>query len=390
MAAAMNGIALHGGFIPYGGTFLAFADYSRPAIRLAALMGIRVIHVMTHDSIGLGEDGPTHQPVEHLASLRAIPNLLVFRPGDAVETAEAWDCALRAEASPSVLCLSRQALAGIPRRDRRRQSGRARRLCRWSSREGGRDVTLIATGSEVSIALEAARLLRRTMSAPPSSRRRASICSAGSRASIARRCWAALRRIGVEAAIEGDWARWLGDGGEFVGMTGFGASAPAEVLYREFGITAEAVATAALRCLARSRMAAATHDVGNETRNDTEAAMARITLRQLLDHAAEHGYGVPAFNINNMEQGLAIMDAAAAVDAPVIIQASRGARSYANDIMLSKMIDALEEMYPQIPLCLHQDHGNEESTCATAIKHGFTSVMMDGSLKADAKTAGGL
>ena len=115
--------------------------------------------------------------------------------------------------------------------------------------------------------------------------------------------------------------------------------------------------------------------------------MARITLRQLLDHAAEQGYGVPAFNINNMEQGLAIMDAAAAVDAPVIIQASRGARSYANDIMLAKMIDALEEMYPQIPLCMHQDHGNEESTCATALQHGFTSVMMDGSLKADAKTA---
>jgi fructose-bisphosphate aldolase, class II len=115
--------------------------------------------------------------------------------------------------------------------------------------------------------------------------------------------------------------------------------------------------------------------------------MARITLRQLLDHAAERGYGVPAFNINNMEQGLAIMEAAASVDAPVIIQASRGARSYANDIMLARMIDALEEIYPQIPLCLHQDHGNEESTCATAIKHGFTSVMMDGSLKADAKTA---
>ena len=114
--------------------------------------------------------------------------------------------------------------------------------------------------------------------------------------------------------------------------------------------------------------------------------MARITLRQLLDHAAEHGYGVPAFNINNMEQGLAIMEAAAAVDAPVIIQASRGARSYAGDIMLSKMIDALEEMYPQIPLCMHQDHGNDEATCATALQHGFTSVMMDGSLKADAKT----
>jgi fructose-bisphosphate aldolase class II len=114
--------------------------------------------------------------------------------------------------------------------------------------------------------------------------------------------------------------------------------------------------------------------------------MARITLRQLLDHAGEHGYGVPAFNINNMEQGLAIMEAAAAVDAPVIMQASLGARSYANDIMLAKMIDALEEMYPQIPLCLHQDHGNEESTCATALQYGFTSVMMDGSLEADAKT----
>ncbi|GKT28200.1 Fructose-bisphosphate aldolase 2, partial [Aduncisulcus paluster] len=148
-------------------------------------------------------------------------------------------------------------------------------------------------------------------------------------------------RVGVEAAVEGDWARWLGDDGAFVGMTGFGASAPADVLYRE----------------------------------------------QLLDHAAERGYGVPAFNINNMEQGLAIMEAAAACDAPVIIQASRGARSYANDIMLAKMIDALEEMYPQIPLCLHLDHGNEEATCATAIRYGFTSVMMDGSLKADAKTA---
>ncbi|MET0940532.1 MAG: class II fructose-bisphosphate aldolase [Mesorhizobium sp.] len=114
--------------------------------------------------------------------------------------------------------------------------------------------------------------------------------------------------------------------------------------------------------------------------------MARITLRQLLDHAAEHGYGVPAFNINNMEQGLAIMEAAKACDAPVIIQASRGARSYANDIMLAKMIDALAEIYPQIPVCMHQDHGNDEATCLTAIRHGFTSVMMDGSLMADAKT----
>jgi len=248
----MNGLALHGGFIPYGGTFLSFADYSRPAIRLAALMRIRVIHVMTHDSIGLGEDGPTHQPVEHLASLRAIPNLLVFRPGDAIETAEAWDCALRAQASPSVLCLSRQALPAF------RKGGGANLVARGAyvvvEPEGGRDVTLIATGSEVSIAIEAAKALAKDNV-------RAAVVSAP--------CFELFRqqlreyqaevlgnvpRVGIEAAVEGDWARWLGDSGEFVGMTGFGASAPAETLYREFGITADAVAIAALRCIARSRM----------------------------------------------------------------------------------------------------------------------------------------
>ena len=254
MASAMNGIALHGGLIPYGGTFLTFADYSRPAIRLAALMGIRVIHVMTHDSIGLGEDGPTHQPVEHLASLRAIPNLLVFRPGDAVETAEAWDCALRAQTSPSVLCLSRQAMPTF------RELGGVINLVALGAYvivepEGERDVTLIATGSEVSIALTAARLLA-------SDNVRAAVVSAP--------CFDLFRqqsreyraevlgsapRIGVEAAVEGDWARWLSDSGEFVGMTGFGASAPAEVLYREFGITAEAVAAAAKRRLARLKVA---------------------------------------------------------------------------------------------------------------------------------------
>ena len=255
MAAAMNGIALHGGFIPYGGTFLSFADYSRPAIRLAALMGIRVIHVMTHNSIGLGEDGPTHQPVEHLASLRAIPNLLVFRPGDAVETVEAWDCALRAQNNPSVLCLSRQAMPTF------REAGDEQNLVAFGAYvvvepEDGRDVTLIATGSEVSIAIHAAELLA-------SVNIRAAVVSAP--------CFELFRqqsreyriavlgrvpRIGVEAAVEGDWARWLGDGGEFVGMTGFGASAPAETLYREFGITADAVAKAALRCIARARMTA--------------------------------------------------------------------------------------------------------------------------------------
>ena len=254
MAAAMNGIALHGGFIPYGGTFLSFADYSRPAIRLAALMGVRVIHVMTHDSIGLGEDGPTHQPVEHLASLRAIPNLLVFRPADAIETAEAWDCALRAQGSPSVLCLSRQALPAF------RESGVANLVARGAyvalEPEGGRDVTLIATGSEVSIAIEAAKALAKdnvraaVVSAPCFELFRQQ--SRGYRAEVL----GDVPRIGIEAAVEGDWARWLGDAGEFVGMTGFGASAPAETLYREFGITADAVAGAALRCIAKSSMTA--------------------------------------------------------------------------------------------------------------------------------------
>lgn len=254
MASAMNGIALHGGLIPYGGTFLTFADYSRPAIRLAALMGIRVIHAMTHDSIGLGEDGPTHQPVEHLASLRAIPNLLVFRPGDAVETAEAWDCALRAQTSPSILCLSRQAMPTS------REPGGVVNLVALGAYvivepEGGRDVTLIATGSEVSIALSAARLLAgdnvraAVVSAPCFDLFRQQ--SREYRAEVL----GSVPRIGVEAAVEGDWARWLGDSGEFVGMTGFGASAPAEVLYREFGITAEAVAAAAKRRLARSKVA---------------------------------------------------------------------------------------------------------------------------------------
>jgi transketolase len=253
MAAAMNGIALHGGFIPYGGTFLSFADYSRPAIRLAALMNVRVIHVMTHDSIGLGEDGPTHQPVEHLASLRAIPNLLVFRPGDAVETAEAWDCALRIQNSPSVLCLSRQAMPSF-----RDDASGANQVAFGAyvvvEPEEGRDVTLVATGSEVSIALHAAELLAAVsvhaavVSAPCFELFRQQ--SREYRTAVLGR----VPRIGIEAAVEGDWARWLGDSGEFVGMTGFGASAPAETLYREFGITADAVAKAALRRIARARM----------------------------------------------------------------------------------------------------------------------------------------
>ncbi len=252
MAAAMNGIALHGGFIPYGGTFLAFSDYSRPAIRLAALMGVRVIHVMTHDSIGLGEDGPTHQPVEHLASLRAIPNLLVFRPADAVETAQAWDYALRAMHQPSVLCLSRQAL---PLLDRpfAPENPVARGAYVLAEPEHRRDVTIIATGSEVAIAAGAAMLLgarglqAAVVSAPcfelferQPAKYRAGVLGQAP-------------RVGVEAAVEGLWRKWIGETGEFVGMTGFGASAPAGELYSQFGITAEAVAAAAERAVTEAR-----------------------------------------------------------------------------------------------------------------------------------------
>jgi len=244
MAAAMNGIALHGGFIPYAGTFLSFADYSRPAIRLAAMMRIRVIHVFTHDSIGLGEDGPTHQPVEHLASLRAIPGLLVLRPADALETAEAWSCALQSTSAPSALCLSRQALPALPRDDWQ-ENRTARGAWVVVEPDGGRDVTLLATGSEVSIALEAAELLRARSV-------RAAVVSVPcfelferQNADYRDRVLGRAPRIGVEAAIEGFWPRWLGPSGRFVGMRGFGASAPAGTLYREFGITPESVAASA-------------------------------------------------------------------------------------------------------------------------------------------------
>jgi transketolase len=215
-------------------------------------MRLRVIHVMTHDSIGLGEDGPTHQPVEHLASLRAIPNLLVFRPADAVETAEAWDCALRAETSPSILCLSRQALPTF--RDSASEMNQVG-LGAYVVVEphGPRDVTLIATGSEVSLALEAAELLT-------DEGMRAAVVSAPCFELFARqspeyqkRVLGKAPRVGVEAAVEGCWARWLSEDGEFVGMSGFGASAPAGVLYREFGVTPVAVAAAARRAIRRSR-----------------------------------------------------------------------------------------------------------------------------------------
>jgi transketolase len=242
----MNGLALHGGFIPYDGTFLAFADYSRPAIRLAALMRLRVIHVMTHDSIGLGEDGPTHQPVEHLAALRAIPNLLVFRPADAIETLEAWDCAIRTHDRPSVLCLSRQALPAF-RKDGEGASKVALGAYVVREPEGRRAVTLIGTGSELSLALEAAdRLAAEGLAAAVVSAPCLELFTEQSRA-YRDAVLGFAPRLAVEAMVEGLWMHWLGPDGAFVGMSGFGASAPADVLFREFGVTCEAVCAAARR-----------------------------------------------------------------------------------------------------------------------------------------------
>jgi transketolase len=250
MAAAMNGLALHGGFIPYGGTFLAFTDYARGAIRLSALMGQRVVYVMTHDSIGLGEDGPTHQPIEHLAMLRATPNLQVFRPADAVETAECWLAALESRATPSVLVLSRQAVPTL-RLTHIQENMSAKGGYVLRETEADRDVTLIATGSEVEIAIRAADLLAAegiaaaVVSLPCWERFEAQ--SADARAAVL----GDAPRVAVEAAARLGWDRWIGERGVFIGMTGFGASAPAAQLYEHFGITAERVAEAA-RLLVRS------------------------------------------------------------------------------------------------------------------------------------------
>ena len=246
MAAAMNGMALHGGIVPYSGTFLVFTDYCRPAIRLAALMGERVIHVMTHDSIGLGEDGPTHQPVEHLAALRAIPNLLVFRPCDAVETVECWQLALENKDRPSILALTRQ---NLPQLRNRFDDDNicARGAYEIAAPDGAAEVSIFATGSEVEIAVAGAKLLAernvpaRVVSVPcfellleqPDSVRRAIIGNA-------------KVNVGVEAAIRQGWDAIIGSDGAFVGMRSFGASAPYKDLYRHFGITAEAVAEAAM------------------------------------------------------------------------------------------------------------------------------------------------
>ncbi|MFY9837593.1 MAG: transketolase C-terminal domain-containing protein, partial [Xanthobacteraceae bacterium] len=252
MAAAMNGMALHGGIIPYSGTFLVFSDYCRPAIRLAALMGQRVIHVMTHDSIGLGEDGPTHQPVEHLAALRAIPNLKVFRPCDIVETIECWQLALQSKRGPSVLALTRQNTPQL------RQGFDERNRCAAGAYEliaadgGSALVSLFATGSEVALAIAARKFLAahdipaRVVSVPCFELLLA--LPEGERAAV---IGAAKVNVAVEAGIRQGWDAIIGPSGTFIGMTAFGASAPYKDLYRHFGLTAEKVAEAALARLAK-------------------------------------------------------------------------------------------------------------------------------------------
>jgi len=246
MAAVMNGLALHRGLVPFSGTFLAFADYCRPAIRLAALMGVRVIHVMTHDSIGLGEDGPTHQPVEQLESLRAMPNLNVYRPADAVEVAEAWQCALASPRTPSVLALTRQNLPTL-RTIHTDENRVGRGAYVLKEADGARDVTLIATGSEVSLACAAADLLtRHGVNAAVVSMPCMDIFREQPRA-YQDSVLGSAPRIGIEAAVRDGWDRWIGPDGVFIGMPGFGASGPYEELYRHFGITAEAIVEAALR-----------------------------------------------------------------------------------------------------------------------------------------------
>ncbi|MEO1101246.1 MAG: transketolase [Pseudomonadota bacterium] len=245
MAAAMNGMALHGGIIPYSGTFLVFADYSRPAIRLGALMGERVIHVMTHDSIGLGEDGPTHQPVEHVASLRAMPNMTVFRPCDGVEAAECWELALRNETGPSTLALTRQKLASA-RKSHTDENLSAKGGYVLSPAAGAEEqAVLVATGSEVEIAMAAQAALEadgisvRVVSMPCME-----LFEAQPEAYQTEILGGDLPKVAIEAGVRFGWDRWIGPDGGFVGMSSFGASAPYKDLYQHFGITADAAADA--------------------------------------------------------------------------------------------------------------------------------------------------
>ena len=253
MAACMNGMAAHGGVRPYGSTFLVFSDYMKPSIRLAAIMGLPVIYLGTHDSIGVGEDGPTHQPVEHLAMLRAIPNVVVFRPGDANETVEAWRAAIRRTDGPTVLALTRQKLPVLDRGTLGAVSGVQRGGYVLFDPPGGAQTIILATGSELSVALDAARLLgadgirARVVSLPSwelfaaqPQDYRDSVLPPDVRA-----------RVSVEAATSFGWQRWLGERGESVSLDHFGASAPAERLFAEFGFTAAHVADTVRRVLSR-------------------------------------------------------------------------------------------------------------------------------------------
>ena len=245
MAAAMNGLALHGGVIPYSGTFLVFTDYCRPSIRLSALMEQQVIYVMTHDSIGLGEDGPTHQPIEHLMSLRAMPNVLVLRPADAMETAECWQIALEHKTGPSVLALTRQGVPAV-RLDYTQYNLSARGAYELRAAQGTPQVTVLATGSEVSIALAAQEILHaegigtRVVSMPSWE-----LFERQTKEYRTHVLGKTPVRISVEAGASFGWEKYLGSDGTAIGMTSFGASAPAKDLYTHFGITAEAVAEAA-------------------------------------------------------------------------------------------------------------------------------------------------
>lgn len=254
MGGILNGMALHGGLIPYGGTFLIFSDYMRPAIRLAAMMGLRVIYIFTHDSIGLGEDGPTHQPIEQIACLRAIPYLAVIRPCDANETAEAWRVALTSEDRPTALILSRQGLPILDRSILAPATGLSKgAYVLWESREGRPDIILIASGSEVPIALESARMLQekgssvRVVSMPswelfeqqPETYRK-EVLPPDIR-----------RRVAIEAGVPLGWNRYVGDKGEIIGIERFGASSPYKVLYEKLGITVEHVVERALKLLGR-------------------------------------------------------------------------------------------------------------------------------------------
>ncbi len=244
MAAAMNGMALHGGVIPYSGTFLVFTDYCRPSIRLSALMKQRVIYVMTHDSIGLGEDGPTHQPVEHLAALRAIPNLNVFRPADATEVAECWQLALEARETPSVIALTRQKVPAVRRRFYK-QNECARGAYELMSAEEQAEAVIFSTGSEVHLAVEAKERLDQAgtptrVVSVPSMELFAAQDDEYRQFILGRE----KIRVAIEAGVDLGWSRYVGSDGIFIGMSGFGASGPAPELYEHFGITTDAIVKA--------------------------------------------------------------------------------------------------------------------------------------------------